>query len=183
MTPLVEEARGPDGNHDQADSVGEVELGRDLPPGISGPPGWLLKVIRDERVAFLLVGGVNTVVGTVWYWVFWSLLKNTGRWAHIYSLVPTYLAAILCAFFLYRTLVFRVKGHVWRDLLRFSSVYLTTFLINIPLQGLLTDVLGLHPMVSQVINVGITTVMSYVFHKRFSFRRTARDLEEDSKEA
>lgn len=155
---------------------------RDLPPGVSGPPGWLLSVIKDQRVAFLFVGGINTVVGTLWYWLFWWLLKDVGgRYAHYVALVPTYVAAILCAFFLYRKLVFRVSGHVWRDLIRFSSVYLTTFLLNFPLMGLMVDVIGLSPMWAQVVNVFITTVASYVFHKRFSFKRT--DAERAAEEA
>jgi len=30
------------------------------PVGMSGPPGWLLRVVRDQRVAFLVVGAINT---------------------------------------------------------------------------------------------------------------------------
>lgn len=150
------------------------------PPGVSGPPGWLLKVVRDQRVAFLMVGGVNTVVGTLWYWLFWFLLEDVGgRFGHYFALVPSYILSILCAFFLYRTVVFRVKGHVFRDLLRFSSVYVTTFLLNIPLLGLMTDVLGMSPMWAQVVNVAVMTVTSYVFHKRFSFRRSPAEKAAD----
>lgn len=123
-----------------------------------------------------MVGGVNTVVGTLWYWLFWFLLKDVGgRFGHYIALVPSYILSILCAFFLYRTIVFRVKGHVLRDLLRFASVYVTTFLLNIPLLALMTDVLGMSPMWAQVVNVAVMTVTSYVFHKRFSFRRSAAE--------
>lgn len=160
------------------DGAGEdLDYGRELPPGVSGPPGWLLTVIKDQRFAFLLVGGVNTVVGTLWYWVFWALLKDVGgQYAHFVALVPTYIFSILCAFFLYRTLVFRVKGHTLRDLVRFSSVYITNFLLNIPLMWLMKDVLDFHPMVAQVLNTVIMTITSFVFHKRFSFKRTAAEL-------
>lgn len=154
-------------------------LDRDLPPGVSGPPGWLLSVVKDQRVAFLIVGGVNTIQGTLWYWIFFALLGPLfGRLGHMVALVPTYAAAIFCAFLLYRKFVFKVKGHFVRDLLRFSTVYLTMFLINIPVLWLLVDVLHLSPYVAQVVNVAVTTVSSWVFHKRFSFRRTTSELAE-----
>ena len=159
----------------------DESYGRDLPPGVSGPPGWLLTVIKDQKFAFLIVGGINTVVGTLWYWVFWALLKDVGgKYAHYVALVPTYVFSILCAFVLYRKLVFKVKGHVLRDLLRFSSVYVTTFLLNIPIMWLMKDVLGFHPMVSQIINVAVVTVSSFVFHKRFSFKRTDEENAADT---
>lgn len=114
------------------------------------------------------------MVGTLWYWLFWALLRDVGgRNAHFIALVPTYVFAILSAFILYRKLVFRVEGHTVRDLLRFSTVYITTFLANIPLMWLMKDRLGFHPMVAQVLNTGVVTVASFVFHKRFSFKRTA----------
>ena len=34
----------------------------DLPPE-AAPPGPLIRLVRDQRVAFLVVGGINTVVG------------------------------------------------------------------------------------------------------------------------
>jgi putative flippase GtrA len=34
----------------------------DLPPE-SAPPGPLIRLIHDQRMAFLIVGGINTVVG------------------------------------------------------------------------------------------------------------------------
>lgn len=167
-----------EGSNTDADES-SASFSRELPPGVSGPPGWLLSVIKDQRVAFLIVGGINTVVGTLWYWLFWFLLKDIGgRYAHFVALVPTYIFSILCAFVLYRKLVFKVRGHVLRDLVRFSSVYVTTFLLNIPLMWFIKDVLGFHPMIAQVLNTLVMTVSSFIFHKRFSFRRTAKELAE-----
>ncbi|MDT5139671.1 MAG: hypothetical protein QOD58_3933, partial [Mycobacterium sp.] len=34
----------------------------DLPPE-AAPPGPLIRLIRDQRVAFLIVGAINTVIG------------------------------------------------------------------------------------------------------------------------
>ncbi len=141
---------------------------------MEGPPGWLLTVLKDRRVAFLLVGAVNTAVGGLWFVLFDTLL---GAWwngaGHYVALVLTYVAAILFAFVLYRTVVFRVHGHWWRDLVRFSSVYVFSFFLNLALFAVLFSVLGIAPIVAQLVNIVVIAVVSYVLHGRFSFRRPA----------
>ena len=83
---------------------------------------------------FLMVGGVNTVVGALWFVLFDALLGHRWNgWGHYPALVLTYVFSILCAFVLYRKVVFRVHGHVWRDLMRFASVYVVAFVINLGL--------------------------------------------------
>lgn len=128
--------------------------------------------MRDRRIAFLLVGGVNTVIGALWFLLFDYLLgARFGGHGHYPALVATYIAAILCAFVLYRRLVFRVHGHVLRDLSRFSTVYLSAFAVNIVLLGLLVDGLGWRPFASQCLITFVTTIFSWVGHNRFSFKR------------
>lgn len=142
------------------------------PTDASAPPGLLLRAIRDRRIAFLLVGGLNTVIGALWFLLFDHLIGS--RWdghGHYPALVLTYVAAILCAFVLYRRLVFRVRGHVVRDLARFSSVYVSAFVVNIVLLGLMVDGLGWRAFPSQCLITFVTTVFSWVGHNRFSFKR------------
>ncbi len=145
-------------------------------------PGLILRVIRDRRIAFLLVGGLNTVIGALWFLLFDHLIG--ARWnghGHYPALVLTYVAAILCAFVLYRRLVFRVRGQVMRDLARFSSVYVSAFLVNIVLLGLMVDGLGWRPFPSQCLITFVTTVFSWVGHNRFSFKRSpASPTQDDS---
>jgi putative flippase GtrA len=143
-------------------------------------PGLLLRVIRDKRVAFLIVGGINTLNGFVLF-VFFDL--TIGRYVDtavnrvvgsLVTLALMHVIAVLCAFVLYRRFVFRVRGHVWRDLRRFWMVYLVSITINAVLLPILVE-LGLDRIVAQVLIMGLTTIVSYVGHNRFSFhRREAR---------
>jgi hypothetical protein len=48
----------------------------DLPPE-SGPPGPLMRLVHDQRVAFLVVGGINTIVG---FGIFVARSETVGRW-------------------------------------------------------------------------------------------------------
>ncbi len=140
------------------------------PGGLTGQPGWFLTVVKDQRVAFLIVGGVNTAVGFVCFAGFLALL---GQRLYLVALVCAYVVATLIAFVLYRYVVFRVRGHVLADLWRFITVYLSQLGVNFVLLYLLVDVAKLRPvlLVQACITI-VTALMSWVAHKNFSFRRT-----------
>jgi putative flippase GtrA len=141
----------------------------DAPGGMSGPPGLLLRAVRDQRVAFLAVGAVNTVFG---YVCFAGLLLLLGKSRYLVALVCAYVLAVLLAFVLYRFLVFRVRGHVLRDLGRFVTVYIAVFAVNIVVLPLLVELAHLPVLVAQAMIVFITSVTSWLGHKHFSFRRS-----------
>lgn len=139
------------------------------PAGMSGEPGPLLRIVRDPRIAFLLVGAINTVVGYAWFVLFEF---TVGRLAgYIVSLLCAHVASVLCAFVLYRRFVFRVRGHVVRDLLRFEVVYLVAIGINLLALPLLVEIGGLPPLLAQALIVFVTTLVSFFGHRYFSFRR------------
>jgi len=147
-------------------------------PEEKAPPGLLLRLIRDQRVAFLLVGGINTVVG-FGFFVLADLtlgpLVDTAAGHVVGSLVVLAVAhvlGVLFAFVLHRRFVFKVTGHVLRDLLRFESVYLVSLGINALALPLLVAA-GVPRLVAQAGITLVTTVVSYVGHRYFSFRRPA----------
>lgn len=134
-----------------------------------GPAGPLLRLVGDRRVAFLIVGAVNTLSGFLWFVLF---DRTVGQlWGYMVTLLFAHVAAVLCAFVLYRRFVFRVTGNVLVDLARFESVYLVGLGINVVLLPLAVEVGGLEPIVAQLLIVFVTTIVSYVGHSRFSFRR------------
>jgi putative flippase GtrA len=139
------------------------------PAGMSGPPGWLLTVVRDQRVAFLMVGAVNTLVG---YLCFAGFLLLLGQRHYLAALVCAYVIAVLIAFVLYRFVVFRVRGHVFSDLWRFATVYLSSLAINLVLLPVLVELAGAPILLAQALIVLVTAVISWVGHKHYSFRRT-----------
>lgn len=147
-----------------ADEPGEITAN-----GMSGPPGPLLRLIRDHRVAFLVVGVANTVIGFAWFTFF---LYTVGVfWGYMAALIFSHIAAVLCAFVLYRRFVFRVTGNVLRDLLRFETVYLAALGVNAILLPVLVELVGLDPLLSQALIVFVTTFISYFGHRYFSFMR------------
>lgn len=136
----------------------------------AAPPGWLLRVIRDQRVAFLIVGAVNTLFG---YLCFATFLAILGQRNYLIALICAYVIAVLFAFVLYRFVVFRVRGHVLSDLWRFSTVYLLSLAVNLVLLPVLVEIAHLPVLLAQALILLATAVMSWMGHKHFSFRRPA----------
>jgi putative flippase GtrA len=139
------------------------------PAGMQGAPGVLFRIIKDQRVAFLVVGVVNTIVGFAWFTVFnFTVGAVFGYFA---TLAVAHVASVLCAFVLYRRFVFRVRGHVFRDLARFELVYVVALGINFIALPVLVELAGLPVLAAQALIVFITTLVSFFGHRYFSFRR------------
>lgn len=148
----------------------DVRLTGPVPPaGMRGGLGPLFRLVRDQRVAFLLVGGTNTAVGAIWFIVFQALLQE--HLGYMVVLLCAHVASVLCAFVLYRTFVFRVEGHVWRDLGRFEVINLGALAFNLAMLPLLVEVAHLPVLASQLMIAAVTVVFSWFGHRDFSFRR------------
>jgi len=157
----------------------------EIPGGMQGEPGILLRIVRDQRVAFLLVGGFNTAFGFALFILFDLTVGRAVDDAvnrvvgSLVTLACAQVIAVLTAFFLYRRFVFRVRGHVWRDLLRFQAVYLVSTAINAVALPVLVQ-LGMHRILAQLLITVVTVIISYLGHKNFSFRRSDRERERSS---
>lgn len=151
----------------------------DLPPE-DAPPGPLIRLFHDQRVAFLVVGAINTVVG---FGIFVACSESIGQFVDhqfgrvagsLVTLGVAHVLGVLFAFVMHRRFVFRVHGKVLRDLARFESVYLTALGINAVSLPMLVE-LGLQRIPAQAIILAASTVLSYFGHRYFTFRRSAAD--------
>ncbi|WP_156687023.1 GtrA family protein [Mycobacterium sp. Marseille-P9652] len=156
----------------------------DLPPE-SAPPGPLIRFVRDQRTAFVLVGGINTAVG---FGIFVACSQTVGHFVDrrfgaiagtLVTIVISHILSVLFAFVMHRRFVFRVEGHVLRDLLRFESVYVTTFGINAVALLVLVE-LGVHRIPAQAIVFVPTLLLNYLGHRYFSFRRSPAGTQDES---
>jgi putative flippase GtrA len=122
-------------------------------------------LLDREEVRFLIVGVVNTIVGYGLFAVFLLFFP------YLVSLYLSYAVAVSLAFVLHRRFTFRVRGNVLVDFVRFVGVYVVSLAVNSVVLPVLVELVGLHPLVAQGVALVITTLISYVGHKWFSFRR------------
>lgn len=116
---------------------------------------------------FLFVGGYNTVIG---YLLFITLNQILGEnWHYLMILAVSYILSVTHAYWMQRLLVFQSKGAVFDEYKRFFIVNLTGLGINAVLLTLLIK-FELKIDIAQAIAVLVTTAISYLGHKNFSFR-------------
>ena len=123
----------------------------------------------EQGVRYLLVGIWNTIFG----YGFFAILEITLGHVVPYMLVlvVAQVVSTVMAYVLYRYLVFKVRGHFWRDLVRFSLVYAAAFAVNLVLLPVMVSGLGWNVLLSQALIVGGTVIASFFAHRNFSFRR------------
>jgi putative flippase GtrA len=146
--------------------------------GLKGPDGPLLKLFRNRGFAFLIVGGMNTAIGFVWFIAFTGLFHALAPGAD-WTVFPIILCAqwtsATCAFFLYRHLVFRVTGHFWLDYGRFLLVNATSAALNLIVVPPVVIRLGWPKILAQLAFTVVIAVISWFGHSQFSFRRSKKD--------
>jgi len=138
-----------------------------------GPLASVLALLRRREIAFLLVGGTNTLLGLA---VFTALYYTWGGTLHyLGALVLAYAVGIVVGFVLHRRLVFRVEGNLLVDFLRFTGVQATSLALNAVLLPILVEVFHLPVVPAQVLSLAIVVCASYFAHLMFSFRRPHGD--------
>jgi putative flippase GtrA len=131
----------------------------------------LSRLLRDQRVKFVIAGSINTAFGFACFATFETLLGDvTG---YMLVLLLAHVSSVLFAFTVHRRFVFRVTGSVWRDLWRFESVNLTSLGINALLLPICVEVGSLPVLVAQALVTCVIAVVSWLGHSRFSFYRKA----------
>jgi putative flippase GtrA len=129
----------------------------------------LLKHWQDtEKLRFLVVGAVNTLVG---YVIFAVAYLVVGTWLH-YLLVAlaSHFLAVCIAYYLQRTWVFRSTGPIWPEFVRYNLSLIAVLSIGMTSLFLLVSGFGLPPLVAQATVTLLTVIGSYLAHRDFSFR-------------
>lgn len=123
---------------------------------------------RREQILYLVVGGWNTLFG----YAEWALMEFLlhDHLHYIAILVLSWPLAVLNAYVCYRHFVFRSKDSVWKELPRFSLVYLGALVAGLVALPFLLHALTVNIYVIQAGYTVVVVVLSYLSHKFFSFR-------------
>ena len=125
-----------------------------------------------EQILYLLFGGWNTVFG----YGFWALLQFAlgDRLPYLAIVVLSWPIAVLNAYVMYRTFVFRSHGRILAELPRFSLVYFLTLVVNLALLPIALRVLPFNIYGVQATFLAVVVVASYLGHRYFSFGGSRR---------
>ena len=136
-----------------------------------------------QLVRFVIVGGWNTVFGYGLFAAANYLLVDRLPHAYMLAIVIANIIAISVAYVSHKLVTFRTRGNVLREYLRFYAVYGVTALINLALLPPAVALVGVllsrprHvPYVAQAALLPLNVALSYIGHKRFSFRPRSATL-------
>jgi putative flippase GtrA len=149
----------------------ETRLAKLSGHGFLGRPVRLYFRYREQTL-YLFVGGWNTLFG----YAIWALLYFLLR-SHLHYLIILVLSwpfAVINAYVGYRMIVFRSNASVWRELPRFSMVYVATLASALIALPILVRTLPFNLYVIQAMYTGVAVVLSYIGHKYFSFKKGHR---------
>ena len=120
-------------------------------------------------VKFVLVGMINTIVGYGTY----SLFIFIGMHYLVANVLAT-IIGIACSFVLNKKITFK-ESKIDRHMpFRFVSVYLISFVIGTINLILLVSFCNINEYVAGLINLVVTTLISWFGHKYYSFREVKR---------
>jgi len=122
---------------------------------------------NKKKLRYLIVGMWNTVFPYIVFGLLYYL--SDAQLHYMIILLISQVLGLTNAYIGYKLFVFKTKGNIVREYLRFYVVYGTTLVVNIILIGLFVEVLGINPLISQGIIGVIVVIMAYVGHDRFSF--------------
>ena len=120
--------------------------------------------IKKDFMLFLLIGGINTLNGTII-----SFLLSMAMQANI-AFVLGYLTALVIAYFLNTFIIFRQKIEAYK-LIKFGISYIPNFLIQNIVVLIFYNGIGWHRLIVFTIAAAIGIPVTFLFVKLYAFRR------------
>ncbi len=120
----------------------------------------------NQKLRFLLVGGFNTVFA---YGVFAALFE-LAKIPYNPALILQYFITVNISFITMRYYVFQSHGNIKAEYVKAWTVYIGMYFFNAFALNLFVRVLGLYPLIGQAAYLVISTILTYLLHKYFSFR-------------
>lgn len=120
----------------------------------------------SQTVRFLVVGILNTIVGYIIYF----LCLRFFHLNYIISLLFAHILGVVHSYFWNSKWTFKSGSYTYKNLAKFVGVYVSSFTINLLVLYIMVDFLRINPLFSQVVALFITTLISFVGHKYWSFK-------------
>jgi len=126
-------------------------------------------LLSREKMRYLIAGGFNTLVG---YSIGVGLYKALGsNLSIIWIGVISNILSITVSFLSYKILVFKTKGMWLTEYIKSYIVYGGIAVIGIFCLWVFVDKMKISIWLAQALVIGMTVIISYVGHSRFTFRR------------
>ena len=121
----------------------------------------------NERLRFLAIGAYNTFFGIACFWLLQEFIPSLH---YLISLILVSELSVINAFAGHRYVVFKSQSRMLPELGRFHLVYASSMLLGMATTIALVELLRFRPTWANVVSVIATVIISYIAHKKFTFR-------------
>lgn len=131
----------------------------------------IIKLIKKYReiLVYGIVGGGTTVINLSAYYLFSSIIGIQ----YLISNVLAWIVAFAFAFLANKLWVFESKSFqkdlVIKELASFFFARISTGVLDMLLLFVFVDFIGLHPLVSKVIDTAVSSILNYILSKFWIF--------------
>ena len=122
------------------------------------------KILTSELFVFVICAGIYNVLSTLLNW----LLLYIGV-HYLIATAVSYIFGVLLAYILNTKLVFR-KEYSVAGCVKFSSVYISNFVITLILTFIIVDIICINVYIAPIVTMLISFGYNYIMSKYFVFR-------------
>ena len=123
-------------------------------------------LLNKQEIRFLFVGGLNTIVGYGIYAILVYFQLN-----YLLANTISTLLGVAHSYLWNRFFTFKSKEKAGKELIKFISVYLLSYILGSFTLFFFKSILNISPYFAGLINLIFTTLISWFGHKNFSFRK------------
>ncbi|MDR1350028.1 MAG: GtrA family protein [Zoogloeaceae bacterium] len=124
---------------------------------------------QQQKLRFLAIGVWNTTFGYGIFVFLYYFLGNEEN--YVWIALVTHFIAVINAFICYKYLVFNSRQCWLPEFFRFNLSYVFSLGLGIALLVGGVSIVHLHPIAAQGISLIFSTIISYLLHRNFSFRK------------
>ncbi|MNO35597.1 GtrA-like protein [compost metagenome] len=126
--------------------------------------------MTKQPIKFLIVGILNTIVGYSVYALYIFFIDKN----YVHALLISHIIGVVHSYIWNRRWTFRQSHSSFGSIAKFVTIYIFTFLINLLLLSFFVDKMEVNTLVAQGIALFLTTLISYLGHKYWSFRSISK---------
>lgn len=126
----------------------------------------LKRLIANQKIKFLIVGGYNTsfsfALGNAMYYFL--------PFHYTVIAILSYIISVLNSYTTYKLFVFKTKGNVLHEIIKANITYISTFFLSLSLMFLSITILKINKVLAfNIVSVVIVTI-TYFAHNFFTFK-------------
>ena len=120
-----------------------------------------------QKIRFLLTGGFNTAIS----YLLFLLLFEGCRIDYNPALIIQYIISVNLSILTMRYYVFASRSNFMREYFKAWGAYLLILLFNLLWLNITDIFFKIYPAASQLVYIILATIITYLVHKHFSFRK------------